>query len=112
MFSYCKRKTYYSTLVDDYTSKQLEVIFSRNQPDVVEMLKRFPRVKTFTRDFSKTYKVSIEESHPNAKQIVDRFHILKNLTNDTIDYLKRKIGEKIKILDSSKLTRKKRIKCL
>lgn len=41
--------------------------------EVVEMLKKFKNVK---RDFSKTYKAAIEETLPNEKQIVDRFHVL------------------------------------
>ena len=34
---------------------------------------------------------------PNAKQIVDRFHILKNLTDDLCNYLKRTVSDKIKL---------------
>lgn len=65
------------------------------------MLKKFPRVRTVTRDFSKTYKNAIKEALPNAEQMVDRFHILKNLTEHASDYLKRKVKNRIKILDPS-----------
>ena len=34
---------------------------------------------------------------PNAKQIVDRFHILKNLTDDLCNYLKRTVSDRIKL---------------
>lgn len=34
---------------------------------------------------------------PNAKQIVDRFHILKNLTDDLCNYLKRTVSYRIKL---------------
>lgn len=34
---------------------------------------------------------------PNAKQIVDRFHILKNLTDDLRNYLKRTVSDRIKL---------------
>lgn len=54
-----------------------------------------------TRDFSQTYKNSITEALPNAKQIVDRFHIFKNLTDHIIDYLKRTIKNTIKIIEGS-----------
>jgi transposase len=77
------------------------VVPSRQQPEVIEMLKQFKNAGTVTRDFSKTYKAAIDVALPNAKQIVDRFHILKNLTDDILVYLKRKVGDKIKIVDPS-----------
>lgn len=86
-FSCHKRKTYYTILVDNDTGKRLEVLPSRHSDEVVKMLKKFKHVKTVTRDFSKTYKAAIEEALPNAKQIVDRFHVLKNLTDDISGYI-------------------------
>ena len=55
-------------------------------------------METVTKDFSLTYKNSISEAHPNAKQIVDRFHILKNLTDDMCNYLKRTVSDRIKLI--------------
>lgn len=55
-------------------------------------------METVTRDFSLTYKNSIGEAHPNAKQIVDRFHIIKNLTDDMCNYLKRTVSDRIKLI--------------
>ena len=65
------------------------------------MLRKFKQAETITRDFSKSYKAVISEALPNAKQIVVRFHILKNLTEDMADYLKRKIRDNIKVPDLS-----------
>ncbi len=65
------------------------------------MLRKFKHVETVTRDFSKSYKAAISEALPNARQIVDRFHILKNLTEDMAGYLKRKIKDNIKVPDLS-----------
>lgn len=58
-------------------------------------------METVTRDFSLTYKNSISEAHPNAKQIVDRFHILKNLTDDGCNYLKRTVSDRIKLIKNN-----------
>ena len=58
-------------------------------------MKLFTKVKTITRDFSQTYKNAINEALPKAIQIVDRFHILKNLTDD----LKRNIADRTKMID-------------
>lgn len=100
-FSHCKRKLYFSILVDNDTRKRLEVVSSRQQPEVVEILRKFKNVETVTRDFSRTYKAAISEALPNAKQIVDRFHILKNLTEDILEYLKRRMKDKVRIADLS-----------
>ena len=62
-------------------------------------MKLFTKVKTITRDFSQTYKNAINEAMPKAIQIVDRFHILKNLTDDLNDYLKRNIEDRIQMID-------------
>lgn len=75
------------------------MINSREKDAVVKTLKLFTKVKTITRDFSQTYKNAINEAMPKAIQIVDRFHILKNLTDDLNDYLKRNIEDRIQMID-------------
>ena len=59
----------------------------------------FTKVKTVTRDFSQTYKNAINEALPKVRQIVDRFHIFKNLTDDLNDYIKRTIADTVKMID-------------
>ena len=85
--------------MDNDKKKKIEVINSREKDDVVETLKKFAKVKTVTRDFSQTYKNAINEALPKAKQIVDRFHIFKNLTDDLNDYIKRTIADTVKMID-------------
>lgn len=77
--------------------KKVEIINSREKDDIVQILKLFTNVETVTRVFSLTYKNAITEVLPNAKQIVDRFHILKNLTNYLCNYLKRIVSDRIKL---------------
>ena len=74
-FSSKKREIFNTIFVDNDAKKKIEVINTRDQKGVVITLKKFKNIKTVTRDFSQTYKNSIEEALPNAKQIVDRFHI-------------------------------------
>lgn len=64
----------------------------------MEVLKQFTNVETVTRDFSLTYKNAISEALPQSKQIVDRFHIFKNLTDDLCSYLKRTVSDRIKLI--------------
>ncbi len=55
------------------------------------------------RDGSITYHNAITEAHPEAVQVSDRFHILKNLTNYASDVLKKKLKNSVKIpVDESK----------
>ena len=94
-----KRERFNTLFVDNDKKKKIEVINSREKDDVVETLKKFKKVKTVTRDFSQTYKNAINEALPKAKQIVDRFHIFKNLTDDLKKKKKRTVSETIKIID-------------
>lgn len=73
------------------------------------MLKKFTNVETVTRDFSLTYKNSIAEALPNAKQIVDRFHVFKNFSDDLCNYLKRTVGDRIKLINDSENENNKQI---
>lgn len=85
--------------MDNDNKKKVEVINSREKDEVVKTLKLFTKIKTITRDFSQTYKNAINEALPKAIQIVDRFHILKNSTDDLNDYLKRNIADRTKMID-------------
>ena len=85
--------------MDNDNKKKVEVINSREKDEVVKTLKLFTKIKTITRDFSQTYKNAINEALPKAIQILDRFHILKNLTDDLNDYLKRNIADRTKMID-------------
>ena len=97
-YSSKKREIYNSIIVDNDEHKKIETINSREKDDVVEILKKFLNIETVTRDFSITYKNAIEEALPNAKQIVDRFHIEKNFTEDLCNYLKRTVKDRIKLI--------------
>ncbi|SFR71090.1 transposase, partial [Anaeromicropila populeti] len=96
-FAFLKRNVYYSVIVDNDTHKRLGVVASRQQPEVIKALGQFQNVKTVTRDFSKSYRAAIQKALPHAKQIVDRFHILKILTEHIGEYLKRTEGHNNKI---------------
>jgi len=98
-FAMKKREKYGTIIVDNDKHERVEVINSREQAEVEVVLRRFKKIKTVTRDFSVTYRKAIEATHPRTKQIVDRFHIFKNLTEDMGEYMKRTIKERIKIVN-------------
>ena len=71
--------TYGSIIVDSKTGRPIDLINSRNKTEVSAYLKRFESLKTVTRDRASSYAKAIKESHPDAHQIADKFHLVKNL---------------------------------
>ena len=79
------------------TRKVIDLIESREVEVVSEWLKKFKNVNFFNRDGSQTYAKAISESHPDALQISDYFHLIKNLCDYLKEYLVRKLPKLIEI---------------
>lgn len=73
----------------------VDILDSREFENVAEWLKEYPNIKIVSRDGSLTYHNAITQAHPNAVQISDRFHILKNLTDYCKDFLMKYFKPKI-----------------
>jgi transposase len=78
-FAFRKRKSYGTAILDAETGKYAAFINSREHDDIVACLKRFTNVQTVSRDGFGTYKKAFDEAIPEAVQISDRFHLVKNL---------------------------------
>jgi transposase len=76
-------------MIDIHTRKVVDILPSRELDDVAQWLSEFPNLKYISRDGSRTYKAAIENSHPQAQQISDRFHIVKNLTEAITKYFQK-----------------------
>ena len=50
-----------------------------------------------------TYKNAIETAHPKAAQVSDRFHLLKNLTEYSTEYLKKELPAQIAITSAEQI---------
>lgn len=74
-------------MVDIETHRVIDIIASRDCDEVVKWLKTYPNLQIISRDGSITYRNAIDIAHPNAIQVSDRFHLLKNLTSYCKDYL-------------------------
>lgn len=79
-FALRKRYSYGSVMVDLETHRIVDVIDSRETKKVAEWLKSFPNIEVISRDGAQTYSSASTNSHPNALQVSDRFHLLKNLS--------------------------------
>lgn len=84
-------------MVDLKTYRILDMINSREYEAVRAWLKTYENLRIISRDGSITYHNAIIDAHPNAIQISDRFHLLKNLTSYATDYLKRELKAHIVI---------------
>ena len=87
-------------MIDIETHKIIDMIESRKEDDITEWLK-YPNIKIISRDGGTTYKSSSYKSHRKAKQISDRFHILKNLTDYAVSILKRLLKSQIEISEDN-----------
>jgi transposase len=75
-----KRHRYGTLLVNQEDHQVFDLIESRDETKVIELLKKYPNIKKITRDGSYIYARAISKALPNAIQISDRFHLIQNLT--------------------------------
>lgn len=74
-----KRQTYGTALVDLKKHKIVDLLKDREPLSVECWLKSHPEIRVVTRDRYMAYAKGIEAGAPQAAQVVDRWHLLKNL---------------------------------
>jgi transposase len=67
-------------VVDLERNKPIALLADRSQQTVTQWLKRYPTITVVARDRSKEFAAAITEALPEAKQVADRWHVAKNLT--------------------------------
>ena len=92
-----KRKKYGTILVDIETHRVIDILESRELEAVTVWLKTFPNIEVISRDGSITYRNAASLAHPNAIQVSDRFHLLKNLTDYCGASIKRILPSRVAI---------------
>jgi DNA-binding transcriptional MerR regulator len=88
-FAFRKRYTYGTVMVDIDTHRIIDILDSRETNKVEEWLKSYPNLELVVRDGSQAYASAISGSHPNALQVTDRFHLLKNLSETVEKYMRQ-----------------------
>ncbi len=88
-------------MVDIDTGKVIDILDSREIPDVTKWLKSYPNLVVISRDGSISYANAISQAHPNAVQISDRFHLIKNLTDAAKKYITKILKANFRILTPS-----------
>lgn len=78
-FAFRKGRRYGTILVDLDTRKVVDLLEDRTKETLVTWLKEHPGVQVVTRDRAPGYAEAVREAAPKAKQVADRWHLLKNL---------------------------------
>lgn len=88
-FAFRKRYSYGTVMVNLDTHRIIDIIDSRETKKVEEWLKSYPNLKVISRDGAQTYSSAASNAHPDAVQVSDRFHLLKNLSDAVEKYMHR-----------------------
>lgn len=96
-FAVKKRHNSGTVMIDINTRCIIDLFESRDTQDVANWLKEYPNIEIVVRDGSASFKAAIELSHPNAIQVNDRFHMIKNLVKAIKKSLQRLITGRIEI---------------
>ncbi len=78
-------------MVDIDTHRIIDLLDSRNSEDVAKRLNEYPNLEIISRDGGTMYQSASTIARPNAIQISDRFHVLKNLTESVVLIIKKKL---------------------
>jgi transposase len=84
-----KGKTYGTILVDLEQHRVVDLLADRTAESLATWLKEHPGVEIITRDRSTTYAEGATQGAPEAVQVADRWHLLKNLVDTVEDILAR-----------------------
>jgi transposase len=85
-----KGMTYGTILVDLELRKPIELLPDRTAETAEAWLRSHPEVEIVSRDRGGNYAAAARKGAPQAQQVADKFHLLKNLRDELKDFLARK----------------------
>lgn len=93
---FAKRKghEYMCAAVDHYTRQVLAVFDSRYGSEITRWIASHPEIRLVSRDGSQRYRRLIEAASPDIVQVSDRFHLMKNLRDVSVDLIRSLLGER------------------
>ena len=77
-FATRKGREYRTLIIDADTHLPIEIVPSRDKADVAKALRKYKHATIISRDRSSAYAGAITAARPRAKQIADKFHLVKN----------------------------------
>lgn len=78
-WAFRKGRNYGTIIIDHETGKPIDLLPERDCETVKQWLEKHPTIEIVTRDRSGEYREAITQALPDAVQIADRWHLLKNL---------------------------------
>lgn len=78
-FAFRKGRNYGTILIDLERGRVIDILRSRDSADVEAWLKAHPSIEVITRDRAVGYANAATSGAPQATQVADRWHLLKNL---------------------------------
>ncbi len=96
-FAFRKGNRYGTIVYDHIEHKPIDLLADRSCDTLEKWLREHPGTKIVTRDRSKTYAKAINDACPDAVQIADRFHLLKNLLDVLKEFIKIIFTLRIKV---------------
>jgi transposase len=88
-FAFQKGRDYGTIIVNHESNKVVDLLPDRAATTLSTWLKLHPSIKIITRDRSFEYAKACTDGAPQAKQVLDRWHILKNLRDALEHFLER-----------------------
>jgi transposase len=85
----CKGQTYGTILVDLMQGNVVDILPDRTAESLAQWLQAHPGVELVSRDRAGAYAEGVRLGAPNAIQVADRWHLLKNLTESVYKALQQ-----------------------
>lgn len=87
-WAYRKGLTYGTILVNIETGEVIDLLTGRDGVSLKKWLAKHPEIEIVTRDRASAYSCAVSSTLPNAIQVADRFHLIKNLSDTVYDVIR------------------------